>query len=151
MLNKKVQEALNNQINAEFWSAYFYLSMSAFFTKQNLPGFANWMRVQFQEETSHALKLFDYVGERGGEVILEPIAEVKMDWKGAIDIFEDTLKHEQKVTGLINNLMNIALEEKDNARQDYIVALRDYWLTYYSIRILTLFDFKNNQQLILNN
>ncbi|MFC2101099.1 ferritin [Bacteroidota bacterium] len=115
MLNKRVQDALNKQINAEFWSAYYYLSMSAYFTNQNLPGFANWMRVQFQEETSHALKLFDYVGERGGEVILKPIAEVKKNWKGPIDVFKDTFKHEQKVTSLINDLMNIALEEKDHA------------------------------------
>jgi len=115
MLNKRVQDALNKQINAEFWSAYLYLSMSAYFATKNLPGFANWMRVQFEEETSHALKLFDYIGERGGEVKLDPIAEVKKDWKDPIDVFEDTMEHEQNVTGMINDLMNIAIEEKDHA------------------------------------
>ena len=115
MLKKRIEEALNKQINAEFWSAYLYLSMSAYFTNKNLPGFANWMRIQFQEETTHALKLFDYVGERGGKVKLEAIAEVKNDWAGPIEIFEDTLKHEQKVTTLINDLANIAMEEKDHA------------------------------------
>ncbi len=115
MLNKKVEEAINKQINAELWSAYLYLSMSAYFESKNLKGFANWMRVQYQEEVTHAMKFFDYVNERGGRVKLLPIAEVKIEWSSAIDVYEETYKHECKVTELINNIANIALEEKDHA------------------------------------
>ena len=115
MLNKRIEEELNKQINAEIWSAYLYLSMSAYFEDKNLPGFANWMRVQYQEELTHALKIFDYVNERGGRVILQPIEKVKTDWRDTVEVFEETLKHEQHVTGLINNLVNVAIEEKDHA------------------------------------
>ena len=115
MLNQRLENELNKQINAEFWSAYLYLSMSAFFESKNLAGFANWMKIQYQEENSHALKLFDYVNERGGKVVLQPIATVDSEWKDVIDIFETTFKHEQHVTFLINNLVNIAIEEKDHA------------------------------------
>jgi ferritin len=119
-MTKRMEEALNKQINAEFWSAYFYLSMSTWFEEQNLPGFANWMRVQFQEETSHALKFVDYVNERGGRVMLEPIAEVETNWESVIHVFEETLKHEKHVTQLIYNLMDIAIEEKDHATQSML-------------------------------
>jgi len=120
MINKKVTDALNEQINAEMWSAYLYLSMSAYFQSNNLAGFANWMRIQYQEEMSHALKFFDYVTERGGKVELKPIAEVKTEWKNAIEVFKETLLHEQKVTSLINNLVNIAIEEKDHASNNFL-------------------------------
>ncbi|MCK4663810.1 MAG: ferritin [Bacteroidales bacterium] len=120
MLNKRVHEELNKQINAEYWSAYLYLSMSAYFENKNLSGFANWMRIQYQEEISHSLKLFDYVNERGGKVELRPIEAVETDWKDEIDVFEETLKHEQKVTGLINNLVDVAIEEKDHATNNML-------------------------------
>jgi len=84
MLNQRLENELNKQINAEFWSAYLYLSMSAFFESKNLSGFANWMKVQYEEENSHALKLFDYVNERGGRVLLQPIAAVDSEWKDVI-------------------------------------------------------------------
>jgi ferritin len=115
MLNKKVEEAMNKQINAELWSAYLYLSMSAYFESQNLSGFANWMKVQWQEEISHAMKFFDYINERGGRVNLMPIAEVKTEWKDAVEIFEETLAHEQKVTSMINSLVDLVIIEKDHA------------------------------------
>jgi ferritin len=115
MISKKLQTAIDEQINAEFWSAYLYLSMSAYFERQNLKGFANWMKVQYQEEMTHAVKFFDYVHSRGGQVTLKPIAAVDTDWKNAIEVFSETLKHEQLVTALINNLANIAVEEKDHA------------------------------------
>ncbi|MFA5816541.1 MAG: ferritin [Bacteroidales bacterium] len=115
MIGKKMQPAIDEQINAEIWSAYLYLSMSAYFERQNLRGFANWMKIQWQEEVTHAIKFFDYVHSRGGQVSLKPIAAVQIDWKNAIDIFSETLKHEQHVTALINNLANIAIEEKDHA------------------------------------
>jgi ferritin len=120
MLSKIIEKELNDQINAEYWSAYFYLSMAAYFENKNLPGFANWMKVQYQEEISHVMKFFNYVNERGGRVLLKPIDAVKTEWKDEIEVFEETLKHEQKVTGLINNLVNIALEEKDHATHNIL-------------------------------
>ncbi len=120
MLNKRIEKELNEQINAEYWSAYFYLSMAAYFENKNLHGFANWMKVQYLEEISHVMKFFSYVNERGGRVLLKPIDAVKTEWKDEIEVFEDTLKHEQKVTGLINNLVNIALEEKDHATHNVL-------------------------------
>lgn len=110
-----MQTAIGDQINAELWSAYLYLSMSAYFERQNLRGFANWMKVQWQEELTHAVKFYDYVHSRGGEVHLKPIAAVDTDWKNPVAVFTATLEHEQVVTGLINNLANIAVEEKDHA------------------------------------
>lgn len=120
MLSKRIEKELNDQINAEYWSAYFYLSMAAYFENKNLPGFANWMKVQYQEEILHVMKFFNYVNDRGGRVLLKPIDAVKTEWKDEIEVFEDTLKHEQKVTGLINNLVNIALEEKDHATHNIL-------------------------------
>ncbi len=120
MLNQKMELELNKQINAEYWSAYFYLSMSAYLDKEGLQGCASWMRVQYQEEISHALKFFDYVINRGGEVKLQPIDAVPHEWNGIINVFEETLKHERKVTSLINNLMDVAIEEKDHAAKSFL-------------------------------
>lgn len=120
MLSKRIEKELNDQINAEYWSAYFYLSMAAYFENKNLPGFANWMKIQYQEEISHVMKFFNYVNERGGRVLLKPVDAVKTEWKDEIEVFEDTLNHEQKVTGLINNLVNIAIEEKDHATNNIL-------------------------------
>lgn len=115
MISKKLEDAINSQINAELHSAYLYLSMSSYFEGENLPGFANWMKVQFEEEQFHALKMFNYVAERGGRVILTKIEGPQTDWDGIVDVFESTLKHEQLVTSLINNLADLAQDEKDRA------------------------------------
>jgi ferritin len=120
MLSKKMEEALNAQINAELWSAYLYLSMSAHFVSNGYPGFANWFEVQFKEEQDHAMILFNYINSRGGKVTLKPIDEVQTEWKSLLDAYEHTLMHEQKVTGLINNLYALALEEKDYATQSML-------------------------------
>ena len=104
MLSKKIEEALNAQINAEMWSAYFYLSMSAWCSAAGKPGMANWFEVQFREEQDHARILFNYVLQRGGRVVLQQIDAVPTEWESEIDVFEKTLEHEQKVTSLINNL-----------------------------------------------
>ena len=119
-LNKNVEAILNNQINKEFWSAYFYLSMSNYLNTNGMSGFANWMKVQFAEETSHAMKMMDFVNERGGRVILDPIAEVPSEWEGVLNIYEETLKHEEIVTGLINECVNVAIEEKDHATVNFL-------------------------------
>ncbi|MDA3867073.1 MAG: ferritin [Salinivirgaceae bacterium] len=120
MLSEKMQKAINDQINAEMWSSYLYLSMSAYFENEGLTGFASWMRVQAEEENMHAMKFFDYVNGRSGRVKLQPIAEVQTEWKDTLDAFKDTLEHEQKVTGMINNLMSIAIDEKDFATQSFL-------------------------------
>jgi len=97
------------------YSANLYLSMNAYFTSKNLPGFANYMRVQYQEEMSHALKLFDYLLERGERAILTKIEAVKIEWEGPIDVLEDTYKHEQFITQSINDVLGVAHEVKDYA------------------------------------
>lgn len=115
MINKRIEEELNKQINAELYSAYLYLAMAAYLSSKNLQGFSNWMKVQFEEEQAHAMKLYDYILDRGGRVILKQLDAPQQEWKGILDIFENVLKHEQKVTSLINDLVNLAIEEKDHA------------------------------------
>ena len=101
MIKKTVEVAINEQINAEFQSAYLYLSMCAYFQSTGLSGCANWMRIQYQEELAHATRFFDYLNERGGRVMLSPISEVQVDFSGIVDVFEKTFTHEQTVTGMI--------------------------------------------------
>ena len=113
MLNKKVQDAINTQIKNELYSSYLYLSMAAHYEAANLPGFASWMRVQSQEEVTHAMKFYDYVNDRGGRVTLYAIDQPPSEWKSSLEIFQQVLEHEQKVTGMINQLYELALAEKD--------------------------------------
>ena len=120
MIGKKTEEALNGQLNAELYSAYLYLSMAAYFESTDLPGFANWMKIQFQEEQFHALKFYDYIIERAAKVILKPIEAPPSVWNSPLAVFEATLKHEQKVTGLINDLVYLARQEKDNATEIFL-------------------------------
>lgn len=120
MLKEKMLKALNEQINAEQYSSLLYLSMSAYFNELGLPGFANWMYVQYQEELTHANKFFNYVVERSGKVELKSIAQMPTSWDGVIDVYEKTLEHEQHVTALINELVNVAIEEKDHATQSFL-------------------------------
>ena len=115
MLSERMMKSLNKQLNAELYSAYLYLSMAAYFESKNLKGFANWMRVQAQEELTHAMKFFDYINERGGRVYLEAIEKPPTEWKSPLDVFEATYEHEVKVTSMINDLVNMAMEEKDHA------------------------------------
>ena len=120
MISEKIQEALNKQVNAEFYSAYLYLSMAGYFESIDLKGFANWMRVQVQEEQFHAMKLYDYIFERGGKVTLRQIDAPPSDWDCPLAVFKATLEHEQKVTGLINDLVYFAREQKDNASEIFL-------------------------------
>ena len=115
MLSKRMLKALNKQVNAELYSAYLYLSMAAYFESINLKGFANWMKIQAQEELTHAMKFFDYLNERGGRVELDTIEKPPTEWNSPLDAFEATYKHETNVTRMINNLVNMAMEEKDHA------------------------------------
>ena len=120
MIKKEVLEAINNQINAESYSAYMYLSMAAYFEDMGLEGFAHWMKIQYQEESAHALKFFNYLTERNGRVALKAIDQVPVDFNGIVDVFEKTLTHEMHVTDLINNLVNVAIAANDHATQSFL-------------------------------
>lgn len=120
MIKKEVLESINDQINAESYSAYLYLSMSAYFEEMGLSGFANWMKIQYQEESAHALKFFNYLIERNGKISLRAIEQVPVEFNGIIEVFENTLTHEIHVTALINNLMDVAVAASDHATQSFL-------------------------------
>jgi ferritin len=117
MLSKDILDGINDQIRNEISSAYLYLAMSAYCESQNLPGMAKWLRIQWQEETEHAMKLFDHIVSRGGTVALQAIERPPSKFKSALGIFEEVLAHEQKVTASINKLYEMALKGKDFATQ----------------------------------
>ncbi len=118
MLNPKVQDAINEQINAELYSAYLYLSMAQYFEAEGLAGFANWFKIQFQEEQAHATIFMNYVNQSGGRVMLKAIDAVPTTWDSPMEVFRATLEHEQKVTALINSLYTLAMQEEDYATRD---------------------------------
>jgi ferritin len=120
MINSRMLEALNSQINAELWSSYLYLSMSADFESKGFEGFAHWFKMQYHEETAHALKFFDYINDRSGTVRLHAIKEIPQTWATPLTAFEEVMSHEVKVTELIHNLMDIAIQEKDYATQNFL-------------------------------
>jgi ferritin len=120
MLSKTMQDTLNEQINKELYSAYLYLSMSAYFESVNLPGSAKWMRVQHDEEHVHALKFFDYVNDRDGRVTLKVIDQPPADFASPLAVWEMVLEHEKKVTGLIYKLYEQAVKENDYATQSLL-------------------------------
>lgn len=117
MFQEKIALAINEQINKELYSAYLYLSMAAWLEDQNLPGFANWMRVQSQEELAHAMIFFNYMVERGGRIRLAAIEKPPTDFENIVDIFSKTLAHEEKVTASIHALLDLAILHKDHATQ----------------------------------
>jgi len=117
MFSDAVSDAMNEQIKNEFYSAYLYLAMSAQFEAANLPGFAHWMRLQADEEMEHGMKFFDYINERGGRVSLEAIDRPQKEWESALEMFEAALQHEERVSGMINRIYEIAEAEKDYASQ----------------------------------
>ena len=120
MLNQKTQDAFNKQLNAELFSSYLYVSMSAYFASKNLKGMANWMRIQATEEMQHAMKFYDFINERGGRVLLTQVGGPKTDWDSPLAVFEDAYKHERKVTGLIHELVDLAIAEKDHAANAFL-------------------------------
>ncbi len=117
MISKTIQDAFNDQIAKEFYSAYLYLSMSAYFQSQNLPGCAHWMRIQYQEEMTHGLKLFDYLHEREGRTVLEALKQPASEFKSPLDVFEQSLQHEREVTSAINRLYAMTQKENDYPSQ----------------------------------
>lgn len=120
MIPKKVEDAFNKQINAELYSSYLYFAMEAYFNSVNLSGFANWMHIQAMEELAHATKMFNFVDERGGRVILEGIEKPASEWESPLAAFEAAYSHEQKVTGLINDLVDLSASEKDHASVNFL-------------------------------
>lgn len=113
MISNAMQNAINEQITKEFFSFYLYLSMAAYFENKNLPGFAQWMYVQADEERGHGMKLFKHLLERGGKIELKGITGPQLDWKTNLDVFKHVQEHEAVVTASINNLYELALKEKD--------------------------------------
>lgn len=120
MLKERVRKALNDQVIAELYSSYLYLSMCSHFKRINLEGFATWMQIQALEELSHAMKFFDFISERGEQVVLEPIQGPRTSWDSPLSVFENVYAHETKVTGLIHGLMDVAMEEKDHATVNFL-------------------------------
>jgi ferritin len=120
MLKENVQEAINEQINAELYSAYLYYSMAAYFESISLKGFSHWMRVQALEEMTHVHKLFSYVNDRGGRVLVKPIEAPPTEWDSPLAVFEETYAHEVQVTALINKLMDFAVAESDHASCQFL-------------------------------
>jgi ferritin len=120
MLGKKIEEAFNEQINWELYSGYLYLSMSAYFLSINLNGFANWMRMQALEELTHAMKFFDFINERSGRVTLLEAKSPPQEWESPLAAFEDAYEHECFVSSRINDLVNLSLEEKDHASNNFL-------------------------------
>ena len=120
MIDGRMQEALNKHANAEFYSSYLYLSMSAYFQSINLTGFAHWMRIQAREELAHALKFYDHVIERGGRASLQLVEAPAAQWDSPLAAFEDAYLHEQKVTGLINQLVDEAVQTRDHATNNFL-------------------------------
>lgn len=120
MLSKPVYDLMNEQITHEMYSAYLYLSMAAYFEAENLPGFANWMRVQFKEEQEHALKFYDYVLDRGNRVELKGFPKPEMNFASPLAAFQAAHEHEQKVTALINGIYAAATQANDTAAQIFL-------------------------------
>jgi ferritin len=120
MLSKKMEQALNDQVKWELWSSYLYLSMASYFEDLGLTGFANWMKVQEQEEKFHGTKFYNYTIERGGRIKLQALEAPENTWKSPLAVLQDTLKHEQGVTARINALMDLAIKEKDHATASYL-------------------------------
>jgi ferritin len=121
MLSNALVEAINRQVRDEVYSAYLYLGMSAYCESINMPGFAHWMRTQFQEELGHALKLMEHLHDRGGRATLQSIEAPPAQWKNPLDVFQATLDHERKVTAKINELYSLATKENDYAAQSFLL------------------------------
>ncbi|MEE3324069.1 ferritin [Methanosphaera sp.] len=121
MLDKKMEQALNDQLNAEMQSGYLYLSMATYFEDNDLPGFGNSLRVHAEEELEHAMKFYDYILRKGGSVVLQAIDEPKRDWKDVVEVYEEIQEHEELVTSLIHDLVDLSIELKDHATNQFLL------------------------------
>lgn len=156
MINESMQKAINEQINKELYSAYLYLSMSAYFETRNLPGFAHWMKLQAEEELEHGMKFFEYLNERGGKVELKAIAAVPTEWKDNLEVFKQVQEHEAAVTASIYSLHELALKEKDYASQVMLQwfineQVEEEKNAAYIVQRLEMMDAKSNGVLMLDH
>ena len=119
-LSEEPHQRLTRELNAEVYSGYLYLSMAAYFEDEDLAGFANWMRVQAEEELEHGMKFYDYIIRRGASVTLTAIEAPQTEWDSPVAAFEHVLEHEKKVSGLIDDLVDLAIEEKDHATNNFL-------------------------------
>jgi ferritin len=124
-IKSSVEKAISEQINAEFYSAYLYLSMASYFESVNLKGFAHWMQAQTKEEVNHGMKMYGFVFERGGKVALKAVEQPPSSWKSPLNVFENVYEHEQKVTELINKLVEVARSENDVATENFLMWFID--------------------------
>lgn len=125
MLKEKMEAALNEQINREMFSAYLYMSMSAYADRQGLKGISKWFMVQYHEEMVHAMKMFEYIADQGGTVILKTLAKPDYEFGSALNLFEKALEHEKFITGSINDIADLAISEKDYASKTFL----DWYIT----------------------
>ena len=156
MLSEDLEDKLNEQINAELFSAYLYQAMGAYFEAEDLEGFANWMDLQAQEEMFHARKIYDFVNERGGRVILQSIEAPKSEWDDPLDAFKDAYEHEQKITGMINDLVDLSIEESDHATRSFLQWFVDEQVEEEDsvnriVRKLEMFGESGNGLLMIDN
>lgn len=120
MISKKLQDAINEQINVEMWSSNLYLSMSLFFAKEGFTGFSAWAKIQSLEEMTHAYMMMDYLVKRQGSAILKEVADVPCEWVAPLDVFENIHEHEVHISQLIDKLVDVASAERDKASQDFL-------------------------------
>ena len=120
MVSKKMIDTLNNHLNEEFYSSYLYLSMASYFEENNLKGFAQWFKIQSQEEYGHGMKFYSFIIQVGGKVTLKAIKAPKTTWKSIIEVFAETLAHEKHITSLINKLVGQAMQEKEYATNNFL-------------------------------
>ena len=120
MLSQRMQEALNEQMKWEFYSEFLYVAMAGYFKSRSLDGFANWMMMQAQEEHAHAIMFFDYIDEAGGRIDVRAFEQMENEYASVTDVFRETVEHEKAVTARINDLMELALEEKDYATVGFL-------------------------------
>ena len=120
MISDKMTQALNEQVNREMYSAYLYMAMSAHCDSIGLKGFANWFMVQYHEEMLHAMKIYEYIQRQGGKVKLMAVSEPPSKWESPLEMFQKTLEHEQFITKSINDLVDLAIQEKDHASHIFL-------------------------------
>jgi len=147
MISKKMQDALNKQLNAELYSSYLYLSMAAHFESTNMKGFANWMSMQSTEEYDHAMKFYKYIIDVGAKVTLTTIDGPKGKWTSPKQAFEDALAHEKKITKMINELADLAVTEKDHASNIFL----QWFVTEQVEEVASVEDIVNKFEMIGDN
>lgn len=124
-IKENVLKKLNEQVTAEIYSSHLYLSMAAYFESENLKGMAKWMISQSHEEMQHAMRLYNFINERGGTIELDKIDKPKINWKNALEVFEDSYEHETKVTAMIHDLVKISRQENDYAAESMLMWFVD--------------------------